>query len=112
VSLDHSGIGTGIHGGTSTSTPATITITAQTLALLYSRAREFQKDLGALIVAGTSGAAPAGNITLNVGTLTEASNSIIDSGSSFNDSTAGNAGSITIQGVTGSGSPAGPREPR
>ena len=107
VSLDHSTISTVINGGTSTSTPATITITAHTLDLLYSRLPDAQKgNFGAFIVANTSSAAPAGNITLNVDTLTVASNSFIISDSSFNDSTAGNAGSITIQGITGSGSPA------
>ena len=53
--------------------------------------------------ADTLGAASAGDITLNVDTLT-LGDAGIDSTSSFNDATAGKAGNITIQGVDGAGS--------
>jgi hypothetical protein len=60
VSLDSSSISTTIVGGSTATTPAAITITAHTLALANQ----------ALILANTFGAAPAGDITLNVDTLT------------------------------------------
>ncbi len=94
VSLDISSINTTIFGGSAATTPSAITITARTLDLANS-----------FIAADTSGAASAGNITLNVDTLT-AGHSIISSGSGSPSATAGNAGNITIQGITGFGSPA------
>jgi filamentous hemagglutinin family protein len=101
VSLDSGDINTAIFGGSAATTPATITITAQTLALAN----------GGVIAASTGGTGPAGDITLNVGTLTADYLGDFDSGifsrSLFTDPTAGNAGNITIQGITGSGSPAG-----
>ena len=85
-------------------TPGAITITAQTLTLATSN-----------ISADTFGPSPAGNITVNVDTLV-ATNSInpsgnpasISSSSGLRLSTAGNAGSITIQGIASPGSPATP----
>ena len=96
VSLDNSRMGTEISGGTAAALPATITITAHTLALANQ----------ALIRADTFGAAPAGNITLNVDTLTAGPLSAITSNSWLQDATAGHAGTITIQGIAGSGTPA------
>ena len=67
----------------------------------------------AFIGAETFGAGPAGDITLNVGTLTARGllegysvPGITSSSGSFENSTAGNAGNITIQGIPGAGSPA------
>ena len=96
ITLDNSTISTVIAGGNSSSVPAGIKIAAQTVNLT-NRAQ---------ITADTNGAAPAGNIALNVDTLMVGNFSTISSSSSLFDSTAGNAGNITIQGITGSGSPA------
>ena len=96
VSLDNSTMSTEVSGDSSTSPPATITITAQTLALANQ----------AIIRANTFGAGPAGDITLNVGTLTGSPISAITSNSWLQDATAGHAGTITIQGIAGSGTPA------
>ena len=101
VSLDSGVISTETIGGSAANTAANIDITARTLTLANG-AFIGAETLG---VAETLGAAPAGDITLNVDTLT-AGNSAISSSSSVTDSTAGNAGTITIQGITGSGSPA------
>ena len=108
VSLDASEISTTIDGGTSSTIPATIDITAQTVNLAN----------GSQIKADTSGSAPAGNIALNVDTLTVL-NGETTVGRGFSgifstsggilgllDATAGNAGSITIQGPDGPGSAA------
>ena len=100
VSLDNSYITTTIFGGSAATTPGAITITAQALTLL---------DYGVGIRADTNGAAPAGGITLNVDTLTAANSTISSSNAPLDislDSAAGNAGNITIQGVTGPGSSA------
>jgi len=95
VSLDHSTLSTTISSGSASTTPATIGITAQTVNLTN----------GGQIKADTSGAAPAGNITFNVGTLT-AGTSTISSTTTLVDPTAGNAGTISIQGVHGPGTSA------
>ena len=100
MSLDNSYITTTIFGGSAATTPGAITITAQALTLL---------DYGLGIRADTNGAAPAGGITLNVETLTAANSTISSSNAPLDislDSAAGNAGNITIQGVTGPGSSA------
>ena len=73
-----------------------VTITAHALALANQ----------AIIRADTFGVAPAGNITLNVGALTGSPISAITSNSWLQDATAGGAGTITIQGIAGSGTPA------
>jgi hypothetical protein len=99
VRLDGSTINTQISEGTAATRPATITITAQTLALAN----------GARIGADTFGEAPAGDITLNVDTLTAGHSTLSSSSPNIRGITReaqGNAGSITIQGITGSGSPA------
>ena len=104
MSLDGTTISTRTIG--SANTAANIDITAQTLALTNF----------ATIEADTFGAAPAGNITLNVGTLTASdslggfilkgiiSNSLVNE--TLEGTPAGDAGNISIQGVIGSGSPA------
>jgi len=96
VSLDNSSITTTISSGSATTQPASIGITARTVNLTN----------GAQITADTSGAAPAGSITANVGTLTMTNGAQISSSSTSADPTAGPAGTITIQGVNGNGSPA------
>ena len=91
-------ITTSISDGSAANTPATITITAHTLDLAAAQ-----------IQADTFGAAPAGDITLNVDTLTAGQSTVIGSGSfdfDFFSTETGNAGSITIQGIDGPGSPA------
>jgi large exoprotein involved in heme utilization and adhesion len=96
LSLDNSTITTTIAGGTSLSIPATIDLTAQTIALAN----------GAKIQADTSGAAPAGAIVANGGTLAMTTGAQITSGSTLVDPAAGSAGALTIQGVNGPGSSA------
>ena len=93
VSLDSSLIETGIFGGSAATPPGAITITAQTLALTNA----------GTVGADTHGMAPAGDITLNVDTLMVGDASI-GSSSWLQNTTAGKAGNITIQGVTGAGS--------
>jgi filamentous hemagglutinin family protein len=99
VSLDNSTINTTIDGGTSLTTPATIDITAQTVNLTN----------GAQIKADTSGAARAGNIAFNVGTLRANMNPdgtpipsafgvMIRSASNHLSSSAGPAGTVTVSG--------------
>ena len=69
VSLNNIIVSTTIVGGTSSSIPAAIEVTTQTVNLAN----------GSQIKADTSGAAPAGNIAVNVNTLT-AKNSTISGG--------------------------------
>ena len=97
--------------------PSAITITAEELTL----------NNGSYITTDTSGAAPAGNITFNAGTLTTTGGPVrlhvfpesritnptisqtgvlVESSSTSPAATAGRAGRITIQGTEGSGSPA------
>ena len=96
---DFSEIRSETFGGSAANTAANIDITAQTLALAHGGIR-----------ADAEGTAPAGNITFNVSKLTVDSSSISSSSFLFDfvslDSAAGNAGTITIQGINGSGSPA------
>ena len=96
MSLDNSEVNTLISGGSAANTPGAITITAQTLALAN----------GTEIGADTFGAGPAGNIALNVDSLTAGSSQITSRSQLFNDLTVGNAGSITIQGITSLSGPA------
>jgi filamentous hemagglutinin family protein len=97
VNLNNSIISTTIAGGSRTTEPASIEITAQSVNLAN----------GAQIAADTSGGAPAGNITLNLGTLMAGAGSAITSSSSTSSaSTAGDAGRITVQGPAGRGSAA------
>lgn len=117
VTLDNASLSTTMHGNTAThtNTRGAITITADQIIL----------NNGTYITADTFGAAPAGNITFNVGTMTTRGGPIrlhvspeslitnpiisetgvlIESTSRSTASTAGNAGHITIQGVNGPGS--------
>ena len=110
-------LSTTINGGNAASTPGAITITSDTVTL----------NNGTFITANTFGAAPAGNITFNVGTLTangaggpirlqvvpeslitgpifSQTGVLIASDSTSLDAGAGRAGQITIQGVHGPGS--------
>jgi hypothetical protein len=84
VSLDNSTISTSIAGGTSSTTPATIDITAQTVNLTN----------GAQIKADTSGAAPGGDTNVKASTLSMSPDSTITS-SALAGST-GRAGTITL----------------
>ncbi|MBS0171780.1 MAG: filamentous hemagglutinin N-terminal domain-containing protein [Nitrospira sp.] len=115
VTLDHATLSTITNGGSAANTPGAITITADQVIL----------NNGTYITADTFGAAPAGNITFNVGTLTTTGGPIrlhvspeslitnptisetgvlVESTSRSADSLAGNAGHITIQGLDGPGS--------
>ena len=59
------------------------------------------------ITASTSGAASAGNITFNTGSLTANNGALISStNTTASGNGSGNAGSVTIQGLTGTGSSA------
>jgi hypothetical protein len=95
VSLDNSTISTQIFGGNAATPPGAITITAQAVNL----------GEGASIQTDTFGAAPAGDITLNVDMLHLIGNPIfqtkISSDSFLPNFEAGKAGDITIQGVKG-----------
>src|SRR5262249_29669653 len=97
VSLLESEISTQSITGNAANTAPNIDITARTVDL----------DNHAGIQADTACATPAGNISLNVGTLLVA-DSLITSISlpPFDFFSTVNAGSITMQGITGSGSPA------
>ena len=99
ITLDNSTINTTIDGGISSTTPATIDITAQTVNLTN----------GAEIKADTSGAARAGDIAFNVGTLRANMNPdgtpipsavgvLIRSASNQLSSSAGPAGTVTVSG--------------
>src|SRR5207245_5034783 len=92
VDNNNTALSTTEKGGTAATRPATITMTADMLSLTNSRN----------IKADTSGAAPAGNITFNVNTLT-ADQATISSRSTSVAATAGNAGSVRIQGQGGDG---------
>ena len=117
VVLDNATISAAIHGGNAASTPGSIAIMADTVML----------NNGTFITANTFGAAPAGTITFNVGTLTvngaggpirlqvvpeslitgpifSQTGVLIASDSTSLDAGAGRAGQITIQGVHGAGS--------
>ncbi len=97
TSVDIAGPRSGIFATTRGAAPGgSILVNAQSLSL----ASETE------ISSSTFSTGNAGNVILNVGTLTAAGHSAISSNSSSNDSTAGNAGSIVIQGLTGSGNPA------
>ena len=117
VVMGNATLSTTINGGNAASTPGAITITSDTVTL----------NNGTFITANTFGAAPAGNITFNVGTLTangaggpirlqvvpeslitgpifSQTGVLIASDSTSLDAGAGRAGQITIQGVHGPGS--------
>ncbi len=116
VSLDNATVRTTISGGSAASTPGAISFTADTVTLAN----------GTHITADTSGAAPAGDITFNVGTLTTTGGPnrieshpenpgpgtftltgvLIESNSRSLDASAGKAGQIAIQGINGPGSAA------
>ena len=98
VSLDNSTISTTISGGTATTAPASIQMTAHTIALTN----------GTQIISDTSGAAPAGDIALQVDTLRANVNAegapiegapvVISSESTNPTDQGGAAGSVTISG--------------
>jgi filamentous hemagglutinin family protein len=117
VTMDNATVSTTISGGSAASTPGTISVIADTVTL----------NNGTFITADTFGAAPAGNITFDVGTLTangaggpirihvvpeslitsptfSHTGVLIASDSTSLDAGAGRAGQITIQGVHGPGS--------
>jgi filamentous hemagglutinin family protein len=116
VVLDNTTVSTTINGGNAASIPGAITITADTVTL----------NNGTYMTADTNGAAPAGALTFNVGTLiTKGSGPIrlhvfpeslitnpiisetgvlVESTSTSLDAAAGRGGQIVIQGVNGPGS--------
>jgi large exoprotein involved in heme utilization and adhesion len=96
VSLDNSALSTTVKGGSAANTPASIAITADVLSLTN----------GAEITANTSGPAPAGNISLNVDTLTASTSTVSSASTKFFASNAGSSGQITVQGLSGPGSAA------
>ncbi|MBD0305795.1 MAG: filamentous hemagglutinin N-terminal domain-containing protein [Nitrospiraceae bacterium] len=108
VALNNAAINTSVAGGTASTTPASVTITADTLSFSgKTLTPSFEPKTTTGIVASSDGSAPAGNITLNVGSLST-QNTILSSSSTGTAATAGNAGSVTIQGVAGARhSPAG-----
>ena len=82
LALNNLELNTVVFGGNSTTTPAAIMVTAETIQLTNSRN----------IKTNTSGAAPAGNITFNATTLSADQGSKISSGTSGE----GRGGSIMI----------------
>ena len=99
VSLTDTTLATKVFGGTAATTPASITITANSVALKNR----------VVIEAVTAGAAPAGNIALNVDTLRADVNPdgipikgvdgvFLNTASQSRDSTGGSAGMVTISG--------------
>jgi hypothetical protein len=105
VVFDNTTIETGINGGTEGTIPAAITITAKTLLLGHA-----DSSNSTTFTASTGGNANAGDVTFNVDEMRSDGNlsaivSITSSGASTDGGTGG-AGSVTIQGPTGSGSAA------
>ena len=112
VALDKTQITTAVKGGTAATAPSAIAITADTVTLSSVRGTPvFDESIGETgIFANSSGAAPAGNIALNVralranvnpdGTPMERGHAFIASTSQSRESTAGPAGTITISGVS------------
>ena len=101
VALNNMAITTSANGGTAPTAPSAVTITADTLHFTGKILTD-DLNLGARtgIFASSSGGAPAGNIALNVGSLST-NNTIFSSSSTSAAVNAGNAGSVTMQGVGG-----------
>ncbi len=99
VLLNNFAINNFVRGGMATTAPVAITITADTLAI-SGRILTDQPGVATGIFAFSDGRTTAGNITLNVGTVSTY-NTIITSTSTSVAPNAGNAGSVTIQGVGG-----------
>ncbi len=110
VALDKTFVTTSVLGGTATTTPAAITITAKTLVLTAETGTPgFDAFLGETgILAASAGAAPAGNVAFNVGMLRtnvkpdgspmEVGHVFFASASEGSGPTAGRAGTVTISG--------------
>ncbi len=108
VSLNDTNLSTKVFGGTADTRPASITITADLVALgTATDAVNLGHDV--VIEAVTAGPAPAGHIALNVGTLRAdvnpdgtpikgAGGVFFNTASQSRDSTAGPAGTVTISG--------------
>ncbi|HEY9470726.1 MAG TPA: filamentous hemagglutinin N-terminal domain-containing protein, partial [Propionibacteriaceae bacterium] len=111
VALDKTFITTTVLGGTAATTPAATTITAKTLVLTAETGTPgFDASLGETgILAASAGAAPAGNVAFNVGTLQtnvkpdgtpmEVGHVFFASASDNPGPTAGRAGTVTISGT-------------
>jgi filamentous hemagglutinin family protein len=109
ITLKDSAVSSRVFGGTANTTPSAITITADSLVLINE---DFPTEQGggvATIVVTTVGAAPAGDVNLNVNTLRINANpdetpiqgakrAFVNS-SNHAGSTAGPAGNLTISGV-------------
>ncbi len=104
VALNNMAINTFANGGTATTAPSAVTITADTLHFTGKILTD-DLDLGARtgIFASSTGGAPAGNIALNVGSLST-NNTIFSSRNTSGAVNAGNAGRVTIQGTSDLGS--------
>ena len=100
VALNNMQMGTLIEGGTAETTPGTITMTTNHLVLSQEKSLGDTGNLTA-IDTGSSGAAHAGSITLNVDQMTSIGAILIES-----DANPGIPGTIRIQGLAGPGSAA------
>jgi filamentous hemagglutinin family protein len=109
ITLKDSAVSSRVFGGTADTTPSAITITADSLVLINE---DFPTEQGggvATIVVTTVGAAPAGDVDLNVNTLRinanpdetpiEGAKRVFVNSSNHAGSTAGPAGNLTISGV-------------
>ncbi len=102
VLLNNFAINNFVSGGTTTTAPAAVTVTANTLAF-NGRTLTDQLGFRTGLFASSSGGAPAGNIAVNADSLST-NNTIFSSSSTSAAINAGNAGSVTIQGIAGTGS--------
>ncbi len=110
ITLKDSAVSSRVFGGTANTTPSAITITADSLVLINE---DFPTEQGggvATIVVTTVGAAPAGDVDLNVNTLRinanpdetpiEGAKRVFVNSSNHAGSTAGPAGDLTISGIS------------
>jgi hypothetical protein len=102
VALNNFSINTQIAGGTTGTVPSEVTITAHTLNF-SGKIRTNDLGFRTGILASSSGSAPAGDVALNVDTLSTI-NTNFSSSSTSTAENAGHAGRITVQGVAGAGS--------
>ena len=109
ITLKDSAVSSRVFGGTADTTPSAITITADSLVLINEDFPTSQGGGVATIVVTTVGAAPAGDVNLNVNTLRinanpdetpiEGAKRVFVNSSNHAGSTAGPAGNLTISGV-------------
>ena len=109
ITLKDSAVSSRVFGGTASTTPSAITITADSLILINEDFPISQGGGVATIVVTTVGAAPAGDVNLNVNTLRinanpdetpiEGAKRVYVNSSNHAGSTAGPAGNLTISGI-------------